>query len=145
MNCLLLLAALATFAATPAFAQQIYKWTEADGRVHYGDTHNGDAAAMSPIDINAENIAAPFDAPDPPLRKVRIFSADWCGICKRAKASLDHRGTRYIEYDVDNDPRRRDEFRRLGGRGVPLILVGEQRMQGFNPARLERMLIDAGL
>jgi hypothetical protein len=38
----------------------------------------------------------------------------------------------------------RREFASLGGRGVPVILVGSQRMDGYNAGRLEAMLQSAG-
>ena len=38
----------------------------------------------------------------------------------------------------------RAEYDRLGARGVPVILVGTQRMNGFGEERLARMLKAAG-
>jgi len=36
------------------------------------------------------------------------------------------------------------EFKRLGGRGVPLILVGTQKMSGFSEQGLDALLARAG-
>ena len=38
----------------------------------------------------------------------------------------------------------RAEYDRLGGRRVPLILVGSQRMQGFRAESFDRLLRSAG-
>lgn len=69
--------------------------------------------------------------------KVTLYGADYCPYAKRARAHLDARGVAYRYVDVQ---RHRKEFKRLGGRGVPVILVGTQRMDGFNAERLDRLL-----
>ena len=38
----------------------------------------------------------------------------------------------------------KQEYASLKGRGVPVILVGSQRMDGFDPARMDTMLKAAG-
>jgi hypothetical protein len=47
---------------------------------------------------------------------------------------------RYEERDVEKSPDARAEFERLGGRGVPLIMVGTEKMDGFNEQRLNQIL-----
>jgi len=37
----------------------------------------------------------------------------------------------------------RAEFKRLGGRGVPLILPGSEKMAGFNELAFESLLVRA--
>jgi glutaredoxin len=76
--------------------------------------------------------------------KVRIYTAVWCGYCKKAKAHLATRGVPYDEVDVEASERGRSEFTQLGGRGVPVILVGNQRMDGFDASGLDAMLAGAG-
>jgi glutaredoxin len=68
----------------------------------------------------------------------------WCGYCKRAKAHLAARGVPYDEVDVEATQRGQNEFTQLGGRGVPIILVGSQRMDGFDANGLDAMLAAAG-
>jgi hypothetical protein len=45
----------------------------------------------------------------------------------------------YSEYDVEQDAAAGREFKRLGGHGVPLILVGEARLQGFSEGGFEQL------
>lgn len=71
---------------------------------------------------------------------VMMLSAAWCGVCKRARHRLTQKGVAFTEYDVERDPKGIEEFKRRGGKGVPIILVGDQRMDGFSAARLEAML-----
>jgi hypothetical protein len=49
--------------------------------------------------------------------------------------------TRAKEIDVEASREGMAAFQKLGGRGVPLILVGDQKMEGFNSQRLEQMLL----
>ena len=51
----------------------------------------------------------------------------------------------FTEFDIEMNGLAKAEFKRLGGKGVPLILVGDQRMKGFNATRLDKLLQEAGL
>lgn len=62
----------------------------------------------------------------------------------RSREYLARRGIAYTEYDVEKSDIGKTEYRRLNGRGVPVILVGNQRMDGFSAEKLERMLANAG-
>jgi glutaredoxin len=144
---LLLLAMLA--ASLPASAG-VYKWTDAQGRVHYSDDPPPEAKAQQikvkinsiqgPAVVSTMRVPSPAKAKD----KVRIYTAVWCGYCKRAKAHLAAKGVPYDEMDVETSERGRSEFAQLGGRGIPVILVGSQRMDGFDASGLDAMLAAAG-
>jgi hypothetical protein len=41
---------------------------------------------------------------------------------------------------VENSDAAAREFKRLGGSGVPLIVVGNKTMSGFNPQSFESLL-----
>lgn len=71
--------------------------------------------------------------------KVVMYSAEWCGVCKRAKRYFQKNKVRYTEKDIDRSKRARKEFEKLGGRGVPLILVGRKRLSGFSAASFEKI------
>jgi hypothetical protein len=45
---------------------------------------------------------------------------------------------------VERSAQGKQEYRDLQGRGVPIILVGDQRMNGYSQARLDDMLRAAG-
>jgi glutaredoxin len=72
-------------------------------------------------------------------QRVIMYSAAWCGVCKRAKAYFKRTKTAYQERDIDKSESARGEFKRLGGRGVPLILVGQRRLSGFSPDSFEKI------
>lgn len=41
---------------------------------------------------------------------------------------------------MKNDPQAREELMRLGYRRVPVTVVGDQAVEGFNKAKLEQLL-----
>ena len=140
---------VALIAAPPAVAD-VYKWTDAQGRVYYSDSAPPDTKAQQ-IRLKINSIQGPAvvstlgpgnaaKAKD----KVRIYTAVWCGYCKKAKAHLAAKRVPYDEVDVEGSDGARREFARLGGHGVPVILVGNQRMDGFSADELDAMLAAAG-
>ncbi len=127
----------------------VYKWTDESGKTHYTDSPPPGRKAQE-VKLQVKSLSGPAvvsktNAPATATRpKVRLFSAVWCGYCKLAKTHLARRGIAFEELDVEQSATGRDEYRRLEGRGVPVILVGDQRMDGFDPAALDVMLKNAG-
>lgn len=74
---------------------------------------------------------------------VVLLSASWCGYCRKERADLVRWGIAFNEFDVENDPRGKDAYQVLGGGGVPITLIGQQRVVGYSP-RIRKM-IDAEL
>ena len=74
-----------------------------------------------------------------------MYSASWCVVCKRARDYFRRQGIAFAEYDIDTDPRGRREYQALGARGVPVILVGDKRMNGFSEEKFARLYRQAGL
>ncbi len=73
-------------------------------------------------------------------QRVVMYTTARCPACKAAKQYMAQRGISYDEKDVETVPSYLTEFQQLGGRGVPLILVGDKRMEGFSPKAFEQML-----
>ena len=129
---------------------EVYKWTDAQGRIHYSDSPPPEAKAKQ-VKIKVSSIQGPAvvsalsDSPAAKSKdKVRIYTTPWCGYCKKAKAHLAAKSVLYEEVDVEASEQGRSEFTRIGGRGVPVILVGRQRMDGFSAAGLDEILAAAG-
>jgi glutaredoxin len=126
-------------------AGKVYKWTDNDGHVHFSD---------QPVDgVNTEEVRIrSFSGPaqvsqdegDFGAREVKILTTSWCGVCKAAKTYLAAKGIYFSEYDVETSDIGRQEFSRLAGKGVPIILVGKQRMDGFSASKLDEMLKNVG-
>lgn len=135
-----LLLILCGFAFATAIAGPLYKWVDENGKVHFSDqppAGKHEEVKLKPLSV----ISGPAVATKP---GVRLYTTTWCGVCKRAKAWFDARGISYTEYDVEKSEIGRQEYRRLNGKGVPIILIGDQRMNGFSEARAEAMLKAAG-
>lgn len=149
MNCLACIAALwaAVLFPAPALAG-VYKWTDESGRVHYSDrpppSHRAEQVRIRINSYTGPAIVSNSGASATASGEVVIYTTEWCGYCRKAKAFMDAKGVRYREVDVETSQAGQQEFARLGGRGVPVILVGNQRMDGFDQARLEAMLENAG-
>ena len=70
-----------------------------------------------------------------------MYSTAWCGVCKRAKAYFDDQDIAFDELDVESDAQGKQDYARLGRRGVPIILVGDRRMDGFSIARFQQLYL----
>ena len=62
--------------------------------------------------------------------------------CERVKEFLSRSGRQFIVRDVDEDPSAYEELIRRGFRTVPVTLIGERTVKGFDPIAL-RAALDA--
>lgn len=126
----------------------IYKWTDKNGRVHFTDKppihEQSKEIKVKPNTYSAPPVSTSFksDANNQTQKKKRplkvtLYSTEWCGICKRAKAYFRKNGIRYTEYDIEKNEKANRDFKRLGGKGVPLIVSGKTTMSGFSAAAFE--------
>jgi glutaredoxin len=83
--------------------------------------------------------AAPREEASPPAVDVPVvmYATAWCPYCAQARAYFKSNGIPYTEFDVEKSPTARAEFKKLGGRAVPLILVGRERVDGFSELAFE--------
>ena len=81
----------------------------------------------------------------PTLPRITLYSAPNCGHCRQLKAHLQRLKLPFREFDISRNNRAQTEFQRLGARGVPLLLVGEYRLDGYDARRLEKLLRSCGL
>lgn len=133
-HCLLVLCLLST-----AVLAEIYKWKDADGKVHYTDNAlEKPEAEKITLQINSyEHVtisdADTASAPETKSSKhVTIYSTARCVYCKKAKQYFQANNIAYTDYDIEKDQAARQKYNELGGRGVPVILVGPKRMDGFS-------------
>jgi glutaredoxin len=75
---------------------------------------------------------------------VKLYATDWCGYCKQARQFFARNGIAYTELDVEKSEAAKAEYRSLGARGVPVILVGSARMNGYDEQQLMQMLKAGG-
>lgn len=64
--------------------------------------------------------------------KIVLYSLSTCETCTRAREFLDEHGVAYAELDVGESLAARLEAKTLGARNVPLMLIGDVGIEGFN-------------
>jgi glutaredoxin len=62
--------------------------------------------------------------------RVVVYTADWCGPCKKVKGLFTRAGFKPTYVDVDEEP---NEAAKMGVRGIPVTIVydGEREVQRF--------------
>ena len=125
---------------------EIYQWTDSEGNRHFGDRP---PAGTEPVTIQLPRVntfrgVTTGELPawarhTPGDRAVVIYTAEWCGVCKQATRYFRQADIPFREYDIEKSNRGRRDFSRLQARGVPVILVGERRMNGFSRQRFHSL------
>lgn len=126
---------------------QIYKWMDEDGKTHFSSSppQLGEAETVQPQITNtysSPNLPETSNTKHKPPKKgkkVVMYSAVWCGVCKTAKNYFRNNKIPFREYDIETSEKGRRDYKKLNGTGVPIILVGKQRMSGFSAGRFESM------
>jgi glutaredoxin 3 len=76
-----------------------------------------------------------------PQPKVVIFSTPTCSFCNTAKRYFREQNIRFTDVDVSRDQNAaRDMQRRTGQMGVPVILINNKPIVGFDKPRIMQML-----
>jgi glutaredoxin len=69
-----------------------------------------------------------------------MISAKSCPVCDRARRFLEEKGIAFVEMDVERSERARELSERLKIRTVPTFLMGDVRLNGFEPELLLKQL-----
>lgn len=72
--------------------------------------------------------------------EVILYATKWCGYCKKTRELFARNNVEYTEYDVEESDAANREFQRLGGRGVPLVVVKGKIFKGYNPGGIMKAL-----
>ncbi len=132
---------------TSGVSGQIYKWVDEDGKTHFSSSPptNVDAETVQPKTTNTysgSDLSVPSDTSTKKAinrKKVVMYSAVWCGVCKKAKKYFREHRIPFNEYDIETSEKGKRDYKKLNGSGVPIILVDKQRMNGFSAARFKSM------
>ncbi|MBU5636271.1 DUF4124 domain-containing protein [Geomonas sp. Red69] len=158
---------VAMFAVLLAFPlvihAEMYKWIDDTGAVTFKDTPppaskkkkkvktytdadfdpapTQQPAAKTPPRKTA---SVPSEKQTPPKQQfngtVELYVTSWCGYCKKARAYLDSKGVPYVAYDIEKDAAADRRHKELGGRGVPLIIIGSNKISGFSAQAIDHYL-----
>lgn len=75
------------------------------------------------------------------MKNVTIFSSNTWGYCVDAKKWFSDNSIVYTERNINEDSEARSELIKNGFMGVPVIYVGDEVVQGFDKAKLEKLLL----
>ena len=73
--------------------------------------------------------------------KVIMFSTPTCGFCNTAKRYFRENKIRFTDVDVSKDQKAANDMqRRTGQTGVPVILINNRPVIGFDKNKIDRLL-----
>lgn len=72
--------------------------------------------------------------------EVELYATATCPYCARTRKLLNALHVPYREIDVEQSDENMAEFERLGGTGVPLLVIGDERVHGYDPEAIEAAL-----
>ena len=143
----------ATLCASLAATAQsnVYKWVDSQGNVHFSDTPpNEPAKNVTQKRLGGgqpDESALPY-ATQIAVKKnpVTLYSAPQCGDpCAQGRELLSARGIPYTERDAQNNPADAEAVRKLiGVLQVPVLLIGENSMRGYDATAWHAALDTAG-
>jgi len=129
---------------------EVYRWTDSDGKLHFSD-HPPAKNDVKTVDVKLSpttKLSVPTPSTEDGIageaqhnvkKRVVMYATSWCQYCEKARNYFKKNKIRYVEYDVEKQPKRMKEFKRRGGTGYPLILVGKKhKMHGFSASGFER-------
>ena len=131
---------------SPVTQGDLYKWVDKNGKTHYGDSPP-ENVKLKKITGNISSFSSVSVEPfvyDPNIitrrntsKSVVMYSTSWCGYCKKAARHFRQKKIPFTEYDIEKSAKAANEFKKLRGRGVPIILIGDRRMNGFNASTFD--------
>lgn len=79
-------------------------------------------------------------------KTVTVYSAPWCGFCHAVKQYLDGKKVVYKDVNIDED-RDAAEYivNKTGQAGIPVVMIGNDTIIGFDRPRIDIALRDAKL
>lgn len=145
----LLILAVLILAFTGTSNAEIYKWTDKNGQVHFGDApppeENFEALDEKELANRISSVSTivvkliPVDfGVNQQTNMLTMYSTSRCGYCKKARHYFKENNITYIEKDVENSQDGKREYKKLGGTGVPLFWIGKYKMQGFSEKRFDK-------
>jgi glutaredoxin 3 len=73
-------------------------------------------------------------------QEVIVYNNGGCGPCHHAVEYLSQKGVPFIEKNVVRDPSAMQDLMRMGLRLLPVFVIGDQRLSGFNPKEIDAAL-----
>jgi glutaredoxin len=147
-------------AAAPAAKHVFYQWVDERGSVRFARSLEEVPAAWreraGQVEIDASSFtkakpragarAARGATPEATAyagaaHDVTVYTAPWCGWCRKTLAFLDERGVEYVNKNIEADEEFADELEeKSGGRSIPLVDIDGSLIRGYNPGEMAALL-----
>jgi glutaredoxin len=145
--------AVALSAALDAPAQtSVYKWTDAEGKVHFSDTPPPPSIAKNVIEKRmgggaGDSSALPYATQMAmKSRPVTLYTAPQCGApCEDGRSLLGNRGIPSTERDAQASLADAEAVKKaIGALQVPVLMVGNDALKGYETSAWNAALDGAG-
>jgi len=85
-----------------------------------------------------------FDPP-PPITvpegfQAVLYATEWCGYCAKTRAFFKENNIAFREYDIEKSDDGKAQYDRLGGNGVPVVMIADEVIHGFDEAAMRSAL-----
>lgn len=129
----------------------LYRWVDKDGKVHFTDSPPPDDAANVQQKRYGSGYVEEGQLPyatQMAMKRypVSVFTSNGCGdLCTQGRALLTSRGIPYTERNAEANPADAEALKGLiGALQVPLLVVGDKTVRGFDEGNWNAALDAAG-
>jgi len=149
MKRIVLLGALFAFISVATHAGELYRWKDAEGKIHYSDTPPTDSSRVERKNLKGHTTLNE-DLPYETLRAqqnfpVTLYVGMDCGEpCNRARDLLNKRGVPFSEMLLKTKEEIEAFAKLAGSMNSPALKVGSNYLSGFNESRWNGELDVAG-
>jgi len=129
----------------PAQAE-IYKWTDADGKVHFsGSKPAYPTSIKNRNELEIKSLPPPTPTEDKhqtAAPQVDLYVTRWCPYCKKAIAFLRKNHIPFNTYDIEQDVNAAARKKALapGYSGIPLAVINGATIRGFDEGSYQQAL-----
>jgi len=147
-------------AAPSAGKRTFYQWTDERGSVRFARSLDDvpaewraragqievDSAAYQPKRGASPGARRPYSEPVAAERSadfhdVTVYTAPWCGWCRKTLAFLDERDVDYVNKNIEADEDYADELEeKSGGHSIPFVEIDGKQIRGYNPREMAALL-----
>jgi len=123
---------LSALLLVPSAQAEIHSWRDKDGNLHFGDEPPAQGAEVRVVELSRGNDYTNVELPVTTASSLVMYSASWCGYCKKARRYFNTNGIAFREYDIEKNPSAKRAYDRLRISGVPVIVQDGRTMRGFS-------------
>lgn len=68
---------------------------------------------------------------------VIMLATWWCPYCNKARRYLHKNNISYCEYDIEHSEDGKKLYKEVNGQGIPVLLIGDHQINGFDKRSIE--------